>query len=388
MTVATGIPVIDTDSHITEPPDLWTSRMSKKHLDVAPRVVADPETGRPRWQVGGHLLFYATQLNHAGWREFYPSSPYSYEEADAAGWDAKERLTRMDEMGIDAQVMFPNLLGFTNFAFLDLEPDAALECVRVFNDFQTEFASADPKRLLPQMFLPFWDLDASIAEITRCAAMGHCGINFGLEVDKLGFPPVHSGHWDPLFAHAQELELPVNFHVGFSKRSAEEQKQRDITNIDARQGIKNAALLFLSNADGISEVIMSGVCHRFPRLNFVSVESGFGYVPFLLASLDWQWMNSPVPVESPDWLLPSEYFKRQIYATFWFEPGVERQIDLYPDNVMFESDFPHPTSLSPGPGSTALDAKDTIAANLSGLSEDVLRKVLYKTAARVYHLDY
>jgi predicted TIM-barrel fold metal-dependent hydrolase len=133
---------------------------------------------------------------------------------------------------------------------------------------------------------------------------------------------------------------------------------------------------------------MSGVCHRFPRLNFISVESGFGYVPFLLASLDWQWMNSPVPRESPDWLLPSEYFRRQIYATFWFEPGVERQIDLYPDNVMFESDFPHPTSLSPGPGSTALDAKDTIAANLAGLSEEILEKVLYKTAARIYHLDY
>ena len=69
MAIAPGIPVIDTDSHITEPADLWTSRMSKKHADAAPRVVPDPDTGRPRWQVGPHLLFYATQLNHAGWRQ-------------------------------------------------------------------------------------------------------------------------------------------------------------------------------------------------------------------------------------------------------------------------------------------------------------------------------
>src|SRR5262245_26361032 len=232
MTLAAGIPVIDTDSHITEPPDLWTSRMSTKHSDVAPRVVPDPTTGRPRWRVGDHLLFYATQLNHAGWKEFYPGSPYSYDDADAAGWDPVARLARMDEMGIAAQVLFPNLLGFTSFAFMDLEPAAGLEAVRVFNDFQTEFAATDPKRLLPQMFLAFWDLHSSIADMTRCAEMGHKGINCGLEADKLGLPPVRSGYWDPLFAHAQDLQLPMNFHVGFSKRSADEQKQRDVTNAD------------------------------------------------------------------------------------------------------------------------------------------------------------
>jgi uncharacterized protein len=383
-----AMPVIDTDSHITEPADLWTSRMSQKHIDSAPRVVPDPTTGRPRWQVGEHLLFHATQLNHAGWKEFYPSTPYSWEEADPAGWDAKQRLARMDEMGITAQVLFPNLLGFSSFAFLGLEPSAALECVRVFNDFQTEWASVDPKRLLPQTFLPFWDLDAALAEMKRCAEMGHKGINFGLEADKLGLPTVRSGYWDPVFAAAQDLELPVSFHIGFSERSAEEQKKRDSAHEDSRQGVKIVAELFLSNAQGIGEVIFTGVCHRFPRLNFVSVESGFGYVPFLLDSYDWQWKNGQAHKEYSDWLLPSEYFKRQVYATFWFESGVERQIDLYPDNVMFESDFPHPTSLSPGPGTTALDAKGTIAANLSGLPQDNLEKVLYKTASRVFHLDY
>src|SRR3954451_1097704 len=168
MTSTLGIPVIDTDSHVTEPPDLWTSRMSKKHLDVAPRVVADPASGRPRWKVGDHLLFFATQLNHAGWHEYYPSSPYSYEEADAAGWDPKERLGRMDEMGITAQVLFPTLRGFTSFAFMELDAAAAIESVRVFTDFQTESAAAYPARLLPMTFLPFWDLDASLAEMARC----------------------------------------------------------------------------------------------------------------------------------------------------------------------------------------------------------------------------
>jgi uncharacterized protein len=85
--------------------------------------------------------------------------------------------------------------------------------------------------------------------------------------------------------------------------------------------------------------------------------------------------------------LPSEYFKRQVYATFWFEKNIDRLIDLLPDNVMFESDYPHPTSLSPGPGSAAQDAKTTIANNLAKLPEHIRRKVLHDTAARIYKLD-
>jgi predicted TIM-barrel fold metal-dependent hydrolase len=85
-------------------------------------------------------------------------------------------------------------------------------------------------------------------------------------------------------------------------------------------------------------------------------------------------------------LLPSEYFRRQIYGTFWFERNVGRVVDLYPDNFMFETDYPHPTSLSPGPASHAAGARETIAHNLSDLSEDHLVKVLNTNAARVYGL--
>ena len=64
-----------------------------------------------------------------------------------------------------------------------------------------------------------------------------------------------------------------------------------------------------------------------------------------------------------------------------------RLLDLLPDNVMFESDYPHPTSLSPGPGSTAQDPKTTIAKHLAGVPDDIRRKVLHDNAARLYGLD-
>jgi predicted TIM-barrel fold metal-dependent hydrolase len=60
---------------------------------------------------------------------------------------------------------------------------------------------------------------------------------------------------------------------------------------------------------------------------------------------------------------------------------------LGPDNILYETDFPHPTSMSPGPASVADVPKDYIEQNLAGLPDDVLRKILHDNAARLYHLD-
>ena len=65
-------------------------------------------------------------------------------------------------------------------------------------------------------------------------------------------------------------------------------------------------------------------------------------------ALDWQWVNANGPVRYPDRLLPSEYFRRQVYSMFWFEKESLELLPKYQDNVMFETDFPHPTSLSRG----------------------------------------
>jgi predicted TIM-barrel fold metal-dependent hydrolase len=54
---------------------------------------------------------------------------------------------------------------------------------------------------------------------------------------------------------------------------------------------------------------------------------------------------------------------------------------------MFESDYPHPTTLSPGLGSTAQDARTTIANNLAHVPDEIRHKVLHDNAARIYHLD-
>jgi len=156
---------------------------------------------------------------------------------------------------------------------------------------------------------------------------------------------------------------------------------------EATRFAKQAGTAFVRQIDTIAEIVMSGLCERFPRLAFVSVESGFGFIPFLLEMLDWQWMNFGGAAARHDRLLPSEYFRRQVHATFWFERQTLPALAYYPDNIMFSTDFPHPTSLTPGPSSAAARPDLHVADAIVGqLPSDLARRVLSENAARLYRI--
>ena len=143
-----------------------------------------------------------------------------------------------------------------------------------------------------------------------------------------------------------------------------------------------AAMMYLTNARILANVIYSGLLERHPALRMVSVESGIGWIPFVLESLDHQ-LNETAP-GTMDYLsmMPSEYFRRQMYACFWFE---ERDVvTMLPrvgvDNVLFETDFPHPTCLYP-------DSLEHAARSLEGVDAEVRRKVLQDNAAALYRIE-
>jgi hypothetical protein len=108
----------------------------------------------------------------------------------------------------------------------------------------------------------------------------------------------------------------------------------------------------------------------------------------MIETFDWQWRNGGVVDEHPEYdLLPSEYFRRQIYGCFWFEEQSARDaIHTFPDNILFETDYPHPTCQHPGPRTPARRPRDYATRAFEGLDDDVTRKVLYDTAAALYRL--
>jgi predicted TIM-barrel fold metal-dependent hydrolase len=387
---ASEIRVFDADSHLAEVPDLWTSRLPmSKWGDDVPHVVYDERLKRDRWVIGGQKLTSVANWAVAGWNDFPPEHPPTVQDADPGAFEAKPRLQRMDEYGIYCQALYPNLLAFSNHAFLAIkDPQLRLECVRAYNDHLVEFASADPKRFVLLAALPFWDVEESVKEIHRCAANGHHGLLFIAKPHKMGLPRLIDPHWAPIFEAVQELKWSVNFHIGFADFSEAEFKQMLSRNADRRDYARLSAVAMLNNAEAIADVIMSGLCARYPDVKFVSVESGAGWIPSFVENMDWQWKNSGAAKAHPDMELPSYYFERQVYGMFWFEhEAIRRVMDLYPNNLMFETDFPHPTSLSPGPASAAKYPHETVAAVFEGVPEELARKILWDNAARLYHLD-
>jgi len=387
--VTSGVEIIDTDTHLMEPPDLWTARLSSSRWgDDIPHMVYDERHGRDRWLIGGRKLTSVANWAVAGWPEFPPSHPPRMEDADPAAWDAKSRLAKMDEYGVYASVLYPNLLAFVMWAFLSIpDQELRLACVRAYNDYQAEFSEPAPDRLVALTVLPFWDVEASVTELIRAHDMGHRGVLFIGKPHKLGLPRLDDPHWAPVLEAAQERELSVNFDTALKEMTEEDFRAQLSRSVSRADYAKVSSLGMIGLAETVADLLLSDVCIRYPGLKFVIVESGFGWLPYFLETLDWQWLNSGAGAANPEREAPSFYFRRQLMSTFWFErEPVSAMVEHYADNVMFETDFPHPTSLSPGPASSSDVPRVMANASFAGVADDVVRKVLYDNAAALYHI--
>ena len=132
------------------------------------------------------------------------------------------------------------------------------------------------------------------------------------------------------------------------------------------------------------DLITSQVLRRFPELKFVSVESGIGWLPFMLEAADYSWLGAfrPGRERNPGDVLPSDLFRQSVYVTYWFESVAPKHfLDQLPvDNILFETDFPHTTCLFG-------NIQETIEAGLGHVDETTRRKILWENAARLYAIE-
>ena len=381
MSVFDDVKVIDCDTHVVEPYDLWTSRIStKKWGDKVPHVKWNDDIQQDCWYFGETAVQATAHPALAGYEDFPPNMPPTLSDAKEYTWDGEQRLKLMDGYGIHAAHLFPNVSGFGMGRFTYLEDtELMLSCIKVYNDFLTDFCSIAPDRFIAFSALPFWDVDLCRAEMKRCVEMGHKGIVFGSRPEIFNQPPIADRHWDPVFAQAQEMGLPVNFHIAAGSGPM---RFHELPSFAQRARMN--ALLCFENAGSISEIIVSGICHRFPDLKFVAVESGVGWIPFLLEILDYSWKLFKVTAEHPEYdLLPSEYFARQIYGTFSFEAeeGLARVIEMIGDqNLLYSTDFPH-EAMHPEPTNTPETPGRFVSEPWEDLPDVTVRKIFHDNAA-------
>ncbi len=174
----------------------------------------------------------------------------------------------------------------------------------------------------------------------------------------------------------------MNFHIGASETTMTWFGTSPWPSMGDDQKLAiGSSMMYLTNARVLANLIFSGVLERFPSLKFVSVESGIGWIPFVLETLDYQ-LAETAP-NSMDYLTmsPTEYFRRQVYGCFWFEKLAPSRLieQVGVDNVMFETDFPHPTCLYP-------NNQQHVADVLADVDPVVRRNVLQDNASALYRI--
>jgi len=384
------IKVIDADTHLTEPHDLWVKRAPAKFRDRVPQVKM--HNGVRSWIIDGDKSIgtgahpNSAILREGGKvRDLDQFLKLQFEDVHAGSSSIAERLAVMDANGIWAQIVYPNILGFGGQASAKVDPELRLLTVQIYNDAMAEIQEASGQRLFPMALLPWWDVKLAVKETERCLAMGLRGININSDPHTVRgddgnlIPDLGHEHWFPLWEVCNDRKLPINFHIGASETAIDWMGQQGWPSLpyDLRSGI-SGAMIFFNNGKVVSNLIYSGILDRFRDLRFVSVESGIGWVPFLMEALDYQ-LREIAETKGFE-KKPSEYFRSNFYACFWFEQGQAaadmcRRVGI--DNVLFETDFPHPTSLYPF---------DDLESRLGDLSYEERAKVLSLNSARLYNI--
>ena len=394
-----GIPIIDCDAHFTEPPDLWTTRVPRSWQARVP--IQKTIDGVTAWYVNDELWASTggNVIKRGGEKVRGSHVIQPFDVIDPSAWSVKERLDLLDNMGILAQIEYPNGVGFASnhiFAIEDAEQRTVV--LRTYNDFLADIQEESGERLLPQALLPVWDMKLTMEEIERLLVRGIRGFTLSDKPELLGLPELTDDYFSPMWDLFNDSGAVASFHIGAGARREEMEAIRRAEVSATRPGTitsfwqsfgpqrrlaVHACQLYMSNVRIIVNLCMSNLFDRYPNLKVVSAESGIGWVPFILEAMDYQLdeMVTDVEERALQTKRPSDYFRGHIWVMFWFEHSAPAKLldDLGVRNVLVETDVPHPSALYP-------DARAHFGKVLSDLDPAVTRRVLYENAAELFNI--
>jgi predicted TIM-barrel fold metal-dependent hydrolase len=390
--------LISVDDHVIEPAHVWQRHVAPKFRDRAPKVVND--NGIWKWDLDGKRDAISGMAAVAGRpaAEWDPRPMNLAEPASPWSGEPRARLAAMDRDHVIASMVFPTYTGFCGQTFLHTpDKELGLACIRAYNDWMIdEWTATAPDRFIPLAQVPMWDGTLAAAEARRVAAKGAKAISFSENPASLGLPSIHdrNRYWDPLFKVCVDHGMPLCIHLGSSARRV---PAPDEPMIEA------ASFMALGALDTFIDWMWSGNLLRYPELKIVLSESGISWLPSVLQRMRrdlhrWRWARtakadfdgnlltgdmkfqgdrSPFG-NIPEGFDPLETFHRSIFASVIAgDVGWDGLAFLGADNIMIETDFPHPDSEFP-------HSAAAVQSDLAVLPADQKHKIMRDNACRVF----
>jgi predicted TIM-barrel fold metal-dependent hydrolase len=370
--------IVSVDDHLVEPPDLFQGRMPKKFEDAGPRVI-ETENGTQLWKVGEELL-PNIGLNAVVGRpqHEHTAEPTRFDEMRRGTWEIEARLGDMDIDGVWASLCFPSALsGFAGWRWSRLgDQEFGLACMRAWNDWHIEvWAAAQPERIIPCQITWLNDPEIAASEIIRNAERGFRAVTFSQAPHQLGFPSLHSGHWDPVMRACEETETVICLHFGTGRLP------QGLTAPDGPSDADNLLLPF-SGVFAVADWLFSKVALRFPNLKIALSECGIGWVPFCIDRLDhMETRRSRFKSWQETDVTPTECLRRNFYfCALGEKAGFEMRDFIGVDHILVESDYPHEDSTWP-------DTQTALGRGLSGLPAEDVERMTCRNAAELFRKD-
>ncbi len=379
----TPYPIISSDDHTIEPPELWRERIDSPFKDRAPHLVSEDDADW--WYADGYKMISVEAGVQVGEGLHTPervTRRARWDDVRKGGFMPDDRIKEMDLDGVYGQVLYPT----TGLRFFNLPDGKLLSAIfRAYNDWAAEFCNAQPSRLKGIAMVNVDDIPEGIEELERCRRMGLVGAMISVHpAEELSYErPLY----DPFWAAAQDLDMPLSLHTGTSRVIPHSTSPfRDVS------GIRTALLTFTQRVvhrsgwveESLTNMIFAGVLERYPRLKVGSVEHDVGWAPHWVWTMDkfyhvfsgafgWKRLKAGA--------LPSDYVKSNMFFSCQDDRlGVEHRDSIGVDTLLWGSDYPHQDSTFP-------NSRQVLDDVLAGVPEDERAKIAGSSTAKLYGFE-
>ena len=357
-----GYRIIDADSHVFEPTDMWEKYLEPTFKDHAPSHDL---------RVGGQEIFHknSTQLKDEVAKQVLKNNPLSV----ISRFDSESQVRVMKQMGVDITFLYPSI-GLWLLAIDTMPSKLAGAFTRAYNNWLQDFCSYDPDILRGVGAINLHAPEEMLPELYRIAGFGWKAVV--LRPNPVKGRLLSDSSYETFWSECERLGIAVSIHEGTHSRLPTTGADRFHTRFAL-----HACSHPMEQMMAMLTMIEGGVLERHPKLRVGFLEAGCGWLPYWLWRMDEEYKNLAWEVEDNIKMKPSEYFHRQCFISIEPEEPYLEQIIQYvgSDCLLFGSDYPH---VDHGP-----DETKKVVALEERLTKRTVQKLLWDNPVHFYGLE-